>query len=167
MTLAAAAVPAAALAATSAAGDGTLVVQNGQAPDAGPDKAPVVRLTINGSVIGKVVGQGRIIIDPGVKSPPPEVNGLGVTSQPSAISGDTATVWKGGPDGFRFRAVGGSYTIVIFGSDVSLVAVGTGSVQLAGTPDLGKGDGQYSLNGDPWKSLPGSPTGKLSIGADG
>jgi hypothetical protein len=167
LALAAVAVPAAALATTSAVGDGTLVVQNGQAPDSGPDKAPVVRLTINGSVIGKVVGQGRIIIDTGVKSPLPEVNGLGVTSQPSAISGDTATVWKGGPDGFKFRAVGGSYTIVIFGSDVSLVAVGTGSVQLAGTPDLGKGDGQYSLNGDPWKSLPGSPTNKLSIGSDG
>jgi hypothetical protein len=167
LALAAVAVPAAALAATSAAGDGTLVVQDGQAPDTGPDKAPVVRLTITGSVIGKVVGQGRIIIDAGVKSPPPEVNGLGVTSQPSAISGDTATVWKGGPDGFKFRAVGGYYTIVIFGSNVSLVAVGTGSVQLAGTPDLGKGDGQYSLNGDPWKSLPGSPTSKLSIGSNG
>jgi hypothetical protein len=166
LALAALAVPAAVLAATSAAGDGTLVVQGGQAPDSGPDKAPVVRLTINGSVIGKVVGQGHIIIDPGVKSPPPEVNGLGVTSQPSAIS-DTATVWKGGPDGFKFRAVGGHYTILVFGSAVSLVAVGTGSAWLAGTPDLGTGDGQYSLNGDPWRSLPGSPTNKLTIGSNG
>jgi len=167
LALAAVAAPAAALAATAAAGDGTLVVQDGQAPYTGPDKAPVVRLTITGSVIGQVEGQGRIIIDAGVKSPPPEVNGVGVTSAPSAISGDTATVWKAGPDGFKFRAVGGTYTIVIFGSEVNLVAVGTGSVQLAGTPDLGKGDGQYSLNGDPWKSLPGSPTGKLSIGSNG
>ena len=167
MTLAAVAVPAAALAATSATGDGTLVVQDGQAPDSGPDKAPVVRLTINGSAIGQVVGQGKIIIDGGAKSPPPEVTGQGVTSKPSAISGDTATVWTGGPDGFKFRVVGGYYTIVIFGSDVSLVAVGTGSVWLAGTPDAGKTDGRYSLNGDLWKSLPGTPTSKLSIGSNG
>ena len=169
MTLAAVAVPAAALAATSAVGDGTLVVLDGQAPYTGPDKAPVVRLTITGSVIGQVAGQGRIIIDGGAKNQPPEVNGVGVTSKPSAISGDTATVWTGGPDGFKFRAVGpGRYTIVIFGSGVSLVAVGTGSVQLAGTPDLGKGDGRYSLNGDPvWKSLPGTPTKQLSIGSNG
>jgi uncharacterized protein (DUF2141 family) len=168
LALAAVAAPAAALAATSAVGDGTLVVQDGQAPDSGPDRAPVVRLTITGSVIGQVEGQGKIIIDGGVKSQPPEVSGPGVTSQPYAIS-DTATVWTGGPDGFKFRAVGpGRYTIVIFGSDVSLVAVGTGSVQLAGMPDLGKGDGRYSLNGDPtWKSLPGSPTNKLSIGSNG
>jgi hypothetical protein len=167
LALAALAVPAAALASTSAAGDGTLVVQDGLAPDSGPDKAPVIRLTITGSVIGQIVGQGTIIIDPGVKSPPPEVNGPGVTSKPSSISGDTATVWKGGPDPFKFRAVGGTYTIVIFGSDVSLVAVGTGSVQIAGMPDLGKGDGRYSLNGDGWKSLPGTPTNKLPIGSNG
>jgi hypothetical protein len=160
------AVPAAAVAATTAVGDGTLVVQNGQAPDSGPDKAPVVRLTITGSVIGQVTGQGRIIIDGGTKSPPAEVNGTGVTNKASPIS-DTATVWSGGPDGFKFRAVGGTYTIVVFGSDVSLVAVGTGTVVVAGMPDLGKGDGRYSLNGDPFKSLPGTPTKQLSIGSNG
>jgi len=161
------AVPAAALAATATAGDGTLVVKNGQAPDSGPDKAPVVRLTINGSVIGQVTGQGRIIIDGGAKSTPPEVTSTGaLTTKDSALS-DTATVWLGGPDGFKFRAVGGTYTIVIFGSDVSLVAVGTGSAVLAGMPDLGTGDGRYSLNGDPWKSLPGAPTKQLSIGSSG
>lgn len=159
------AVPAAALAATTTAGDGTLVVQNGQAPDSGPDRAPVVRLTITGSVIGQVSGQARIIIDQTAKSPLPEVTGADY-SRDSALS-DTAKIWySNAGGGFKFRAVGGTYTIVVFGR-VSLVAVGTGTAVLAGTPDLGKGDGRYSLNGDPWKSLPGTPTARLSIGSNG
>ena len=156
------AAPAAVLAATSAAGDGTLVVKNGTAPDSGPDKAPVVRLTITGSVIGQVTGQGRMIIDGGAKSPQPEVNGAVGHDVPQS---DTATSWSGGADGFKFRAVGGTYTIVIFGTGVNLVAVGTGTVQLAGTPDVLRGDGRYSLNGDLFKSLPSVPTKQLPIGS--
>lgn len=166
LALAALAVPAAALAATSAGGDGTLVVQHGQAPYSGPDRAAVVSLTITGSVIGQVTGQARIIIDQTATSPLPEVTGADY-SKDSTIS-DTAKIWySNAAGGFRFRAVGGTYTIVIFGNDVSLVAVGTGKVQLAGTPDARKTDGQYSLNGDPWKSLPGTPTPRLVIGSNG
>jgi hypothetical protein len=36
-------------------------------------------------------------------------------------------------------------------------------VQLAGLTDA-TGDGWYSLNGNDRKSLPGTPTGKLTIG---
>lgn len=167
LTLAGLAVPAAALAATTVAGDGTLVVQNGQAPDSGPDKAPVVSLKITGSVIGQLTGQGRIIIDGGAKATGIEVTGPGLTRKDSSIS-DTATVWIGGADGFKFRAVGGMYTILVYGTGVNLVAVGTGSVQLAGMPDWGKGDGRFSLNGDPtFKSLPGTQTPRLVIGSNG
>src|SRR5947209_18903069 len=130
------AVPAAALAAKDAPNDGTLVVLNGQAPDSGPDKAPVVSLKITGSVIGQLTGQGKIIIDGGAKSPPAEVTGQGITRKDSAISA-TANVWTGGPDGFKFRAVGGTYTVLIYGTGVNLVAVGAGSVQLAGMPAWG------------------------------
>jgi hypothetical protein len=160
------AVPAAAIAAKDAPNDGTLVVQNGQAPDSGPDKAPVISLKITGSVIGQLKGQGKIIIDGGAKSPPAEVTGPGVTRKDSAVS-DTATVWSGGPDGFKFRAVGGTYTILVYGTGVYLVAVGTGSVQLSGMPEWGKGDGSFSLNGDPFRSLPGTPTKQLVIGSNG
>jgi hypothetical protein len=155
-------VPAAVLAATHAAGDGTLVVKNGQAPDSGTDKAPVVRLTITGSVIGQITGQGRIIIDGGVKSPAPEVTGAAGPGK-DVTQSDTAKTWSVGLDGLKFRAVGGTYTIVIFGAGVNLVALGSGTVQLAGMPDGGK-DGRYSLNGKDFVSLPGSPTGKLAIG---
>jgi hypothetical protein len=105
-------------------------------------------------------------IDGGAKSLPAEVTGPGVTRKDSAIS-DTATVWSGGPDGFKFRAVGGTYTILVYGTGVNLVAVGTGFVQLAGMPDWGKGDGRFSLNGDPFHSLPGTQTKQLVIGSNG
>ena len=166
---AALAAPAAALAATTSTGDGTLVVKNGQAPDSGPDRTPVVRLNnFTGSVIGQVTGQGRIIIDETPNSPQPEVTGAG-TGQ-GGLPSDTARLWKGGTDGFKFRAVGGTYTIVIFagqGSRVNLVAIGQGTVQLAGMPDWGTGDGRYSLNGDQWRSLPGTPTQQITIASNG
>jgi hypothetical protein len=166
---AALAAPAAALAAKDVPSDGTLVVKNGQAPDSGPDRTPVVRLNnFTGSVIGQITGQVKIIIDGGAKSPPAEVVGAGPPHD--VPQSDTAKSWTGGGDPVnpvKFRAVGGTYTIVIFGSGVNLVAVGQGTVQLAGTPDLGKSDGWYSLNGDPWKSLPGSPTKQLNIVTNG
>jgi hypothetical protein len=152
----AAAVPAAALAAREAPGDGTLVVRNGEAPDG----TPVVRLKITGSVIGQVTGQGRIIIDSGAKVPQYEVTGAVGRDVPQS---DTARAFTGGADGFKFRAVAGTFVIVIFGAKVNLVAVGTGTVQLAGLSDT-TGDGWYSLNGNDRKSLPGTPTGKLAIG---
>ncbi|HEY3543938.1 MAG TPA: hypothetical protein VGK79_15485 [Gaiellaceae bacterium] len=159
------AAPAAVLAATSAAGDGTLVVKNGTAPDSGPDRAPVVRLTITGSVIGQITGQGsKITIDGGAKSPAPEVVGAAGPGKDVPQS-DTAKVWTSGADVLKFRAVGGTYTIVIFGTGVNLVAVGTGTVQLAGTPDVVRGDGRYSFNGDVFKSLPSVPTKQLPIGS--
>jgi hypothetical protein len=155
------AVPAAVLAAQKGPSDGTLVVKNASAPLDGPNKAAVVRLTVTGSVIGQVTGQGRIIIDGGAKSDGIEVTGAGAPHDVKAS--DTAQAWTGDVDGFKFRAVGGTYTIVIFGSGVSLVAIGTGSVVLTGTPDSTT-DGRYSLNGDDFKSLPGVATKTLVIG---
>ena len=151
------AAPAVALAARDAAGDGTLVVKNGEAPDG----TAVVRMKITGSVIGQVTGQGRIIIDPGAKGPQPEVTGA---VGHDVAQSDTARSYSGGADGFKFRAVGGTFVIVIYGAKVNLFAVGTGTVQLAGMPNTPTGDGRYSLNGDDFKSLPGAPTGKLVVG---
>ena len=155
------ATPAAVLAAKDGPSDGTLVVKNAAAPLDGPSKAAVVRLTITGSVIGQVTGQGRIIIDGGAKSNGIEVTGAGTPHDVKAS--DTAQAWTGDVDGFKFRAVGGTYTVVIYGSGVSLVAIGTGSVVLTGTPDSTT-DGRYSINGREFKSLPGVATDPLVIG---
>jgi len=142
----------------AATGDGTLVVKNGVA-QAG---TPVVALTITGSVIGRI-GYGRIVIDAGLSSDAPQVTGWEWTGPSPKI--DSAQIWKG--TDLTFRAVGGKYTILVYGSGVNLVAVGKGTVKLAGIPDTPVGDGKYSLNGVDFVSLPGTQTDKLSIDANG
>ena len=165
--LAALVAPVAALAAHQAAGDGTLVVRNGAAPTDPPVPTPVVQLTITGSVIGEVKNAwGKIVIDAGTSGNGVEVTGAGTAHDVAVPKGTTAQWWSS-LDGFKFRAVGGKFTILIYGSHVNLVAVGTGKVQLAGMPDMQTGDGRYSFNGDPFVSLPGTPTKVLSIGSDG
>jgi hypothetical protein len=150
--------PVAAMAATQAAGDGSLVVKNGSAPN----DTPVVSLTITGSVIG-YVEHGRIVIDGGAINPDsakaPQVTGAEHCVQ---RDGDTATRCKG--DKFSFRGVGGTYTVLVYGTGVNVVAVGTGSVKLAGLPGIASGDGRYSRNGNDFVSLPGAQTDKLTIG---
>ncbi len=153
------AVPALAFAVTTV-GDGSLVVRNGQAPTG----TPVVVLTITGSVIGHV--SGRLVIDAGVNPDPafaPQVTGADWHGDSQKIA--NAQVYRG--DNFRFRAVGGTYTILLYGTDVDLVAAGTGTVRLAGMPDTPVGDGKYSLNGNDFVSLPGVQTDKRSIGSNG
>jgi hypothetical protein len=162
--LAALVAPAAVLAAHQAAGDGTLVVKNGAAPADTTPKTPVVSMTITGSVIGEVKNAwGKIIIDAGPTGGGVDVTGAGAST--GGLASDSARQWTS-LDGFKFRAVDGTFTILIYGSHVNLVAVGTGKVQLAGMPDSST-DGRYSFNGNPFVSLPGVQTKKLSIGADG
>lgn len=162
--LAAFLVPAVALAVTQAAGDGTLVVENGNAPRG----VAVVTLVIRGAAIGEVTGLGKVVIDDPTPGDgfDPEVTGADWRrdSSDTAPGGGTETTW-GGTD-FRFRAVGGTYKITVYGSDVDLVASGHGTVVLAGTTDTPTAhDGRYSLNGAPSKSLPATPTKLLTISA--
>jgi hypothetical protein len=162
--LTALAAPAGALALHSAAGDGTLVVKNGSAPDG----VAVVKLTVkSGSVIGQVANGGKIIIDAGLNnSGSVEVTGAGNAHDVQNPKGTTANWWAS-TDGFKFRAVNGHFSIVIYGSGVNVFAVGTGNVVLQGMPDVPKGDGRYSLEGADFVSMPGSPTQKLLFGDNG
>jgi hypothetical protein len=154
---AALAAPAATFAVIQAAGDGSLVVRNGAAPDG----VPVVQLTITGSVIGRVTDVGRLIIDPGPNTDAvPQVIGAGPAHD--VKGSDTAQMWTG--TDFTFRAVGGKFTILVYGSHVNLVAAGTGKVRLAGMPDMTTGDGRYSLNDSDFRSLPDAQTARLLIG---
>jgi hypothetical protein len=155
------AVPALAVAVPSL-GDGSLVVRNGSAPQG----TPVIKLTITGSVIGHV-DNGKLVIDAGVNPDPgtaPVVTGADWRGD--STKSDTAQIYKG--DNFRFRAVGGRYTVLVYGTGIDLVAAGTGTVQLAGLPDTPHGDGSYSLNGNDFVSLPGNQmVDKRSIGSNG
>jgi hypothetical protein len=162
--LAAFLVPAVALAATEAAGDGTLVVENGNAPRG----VAVVTLVISGAAIGQVTGVGKVVIDDPTPGDgfDPEVTGADWRrdSSDGAPSGGTETTWGG--TNFRFRAVGGTYKITVYGGDVDLVASGHGTVILAGTTDTPTAhDGSYSFNGQAPKSLPATPTKLLTIKA--
>ena len=157
MSLAALVVPAAALAMSAAPGDGSLVVKNAS----GRPGTPVVALTVTGAVWGHI-GLGRIVIDDGNPNDnqTPEVTGAG--NSHSVANSDTAQSWSGAD--FKFRAVGGTYTILIYGSGVDVVAFGSGHVVLAGIPDSATGDGTYSLNGRPFGSLPGTSAKQQTIG---
>jgi hypothetical protein len=164
------AVPVAALAATVTPGDGSLVVKNGSAPGgAALGATPVVVLQITGSVIGQVGPYGKLVIDAGPNADPtavPQVTGAGLPSDSKRSA--TAQVWTGNSvNSFKFRAVGGTYTVLVYGPGVNLVAVGTGTVRLAGFPDTPNGDGRYSLNGDDFASLPGTQTDKRAIVSNG
>jgi len=150
-------VPAAALAIREVPGDGTLVVKNGSAPRG----SAVVTLVIRGAVIGQITAQGTVVIDDPTPLDgfAPEVTGYSGSKQ----TGDTTTRYSG--INFRFRAVGGSYKITIYGSGVDLVASGHGNVILTGSPDDSLApDGRYSLNGGDFRSLPAVATKQLTIG---
>jgi hypothetical protein len=143
--------PAAALGVAQSAGDGTLVVKNAT----GPAKVPVVALNITGTVIGQI-DSGTIIIDPGAQA---VVTGADTHKNSPYV--DSAQIWTGtstDTSSFKFRAAGGHYHILIYGSGVDLTAVGRGTVTLAGLPDTPGSDGRYSLNGGDFHSLPGAPT---------
>jgi hypothetical protein len=150
------AAPVAAWAMAQAPGDGTLVVKNGT----GPRGVPVVTLIITGAAIGRISNLGTIVIDDSTPNDPfsPEVTGYTWHKDTSG----TATKWTG--VNMKFRAVGGTYKITIYGSGVDMSVVGRGFVTLAGIPDATTGDGTYSLNGDPPRSLPASPLVKLTLG---
>jgi hypothetical protein len=154
-------VPAAALAAKSVAGDGSLSVRNGDG---------TVRLDLDrGVVIGRI----------GAAKP-----GL-ILYGPKDVTCSTALVWDdrvqisgvvrllkldgtdiegcvySGVD-LRFRLVGAdAATIRISGHDISLSAVGRGRGQIKGKPDVKQtltdeslADGTWSLNGEDFVSLP-------------
>jgi hypothetical protein len=151
-------VPVVALAGTGPSTDGSLVIQHGAAPLT--PLTPVAVITITGSVIG-TVAHGRVVIDGGPNVDPSKAPQVTQNAQCITRDGETALRCKG--DNFSFRAVGGKYVLLVYGTDISLVAVGTGTVRLAGVPDTPHGDGRYSLNGADFTSLPGTQTDKLPI----
>lgn len=167
LPLVALAAPAAALAFGQAAGDGTLVVQNGAAPRG----VPVVTLVISGTAIGHVSSGSPDASDTIVIDDPNNTNNVGASATATRKSyvdpatGDSITKLQGSD--FRFRAAGGLYKITIYGSGVDLFTVGQGKVKLQGLPDTSGPDGRYSINGGDFHSLPSSQTDWLTIKSSG
>jgi hypothetical protein len=131
--------PAAGVAASIGANDGTLSVHAARGT-----------FTINarGGVIGSF-GRGRVVVTDPV---PGDGTGPIVSGDDwSKVRSDTTTVYGGTK--VRFRLIGGTFKIVVIGRGVNLSVVGTGRVVLKGegTDD----DGTYSFNGNDY--LPVTP----------
>jgi hypothetical protein len=136
------------LALAGSSNDGTLSVKAGIGR---------VNLNFNGSAVGRVAHGSITVVDPLVG------DGWGFVTwgcdsgsyRETTADGDgELSVCKG--NGLRFKAVGGKYQIKLKGSGIYLSAVGQGSAFLNGAgddPDI-VSDGVYSLNDQPYKSLP-------------
>jgi hypothetical protein len=136
------AVPAVGFAVLDGVDDGTLSIKNGTGR---------TLLQFNGSAVGRL-GHGRIVV-----TDPFDGDGAGFDfwgCDNRFDKTDTTTVCNGSD--IRFRAIGGRYKIFVRGSGIYLSAVGHGSVILDGRgedPDV-DGDGVFSLNDGPYRSLP-------------
>jgi hypothetical protein len=152
------ALPAAAIARSSAAAKPGYVVVSKAVGNGGVNGSPVVTLVVRGFVLGRVAQEGRVEI-----VQVPEVGGQGA---PQATPGVIAKSirWHGlnhvvftgkryTGSNFRFRAMGGLYRVVIRGTGVYLFAGGQGSIKVQGSSYV-RPDGTYSVNGGRPRSLP-------------
>lgn len=169
LPLGALALPAAALAVGTAAGDGALVVQNASAPKG----VAVMTLTINGTVLGHVSSGSPDQTDTVYIVDANNTGGVGASgsdlTKSSGFDQSTdGTKWKLSGSDFRFRAASGVYKVWIYGSGVDLFAVGAGKVTLQGEPaSSSTPDGWYSINGHDRQSLPATASDLLPIDSTG
>jgi hypothetical protein len=151
------ALPAAAIARSSAAAKPGYVVVRKAVGNGGVHGSPVVTVIVQGFVLGRVSQEGKVQI-----VQVPSVSGRGAPQVTPGVStksirwhGDKATFTGKQYTGsnFRFRAMGGLYRVVIRGTGVYLFAGGQGSVKLQGSSYV-RADGTYSVNGGRPRSLP-------------
>ena len=160
------ALPAAASAGASAqARPGYLVVRKA-AGDGGVNGGPVVTLVIKGFVLGRVSQEARIDVvqlPSAVGQGAPQVRGADVFTKSIKWHGFAGKKYVG--SNFRFRAMGGYYRVVVRGSGVYLFAGGQCShvkhvkchVRLQGSSHYPRHDGEFSVNGGRFRSLPEKP----------
>ena len=130
---------------------GYAVVRNA-AGDGGVNGQAIVTAVVHGFVLGSVSSRGQARIDiyrlPGEAAP-----------QTTNVS-KTSVTWNGRPgneyngSGFRFRAAGGYYRLVVRGSGVYLYIGGQGKIAVRGSSFNRKSDGTYSIDGGVFRSLP-------------
>jgi hypothetical protein len=137
---------------------GFLVVR--KAGVGGVNGPPVATVIVKGFVLGRVSNEGQVDI-----FQLPSANGQGAPQVKGADVATTQIKWHPRPNttlkgtrfrasNFRFRAMGGSYRVVVRGSGIYLFAGGKGLVMLRGSSVYPTHDGTYSVNGRPFRSLP-------------
>jgi hypothetical protein len=149
--------PAAASARTSAPGKAGFLVVRKAAGDGGVNGRPVAMVVVKGFLLGRVSQEARVAV-----YQLPSVTGQGAPQVTAGVS-TRAIRWHGlagkeySGSNFRFRAMGGSYRVVVRGSGVYLFAGGRGHVTLLGSSVYPSADGFYSVNGGTFRSLPARP----------
>jgi hypothetical protein len=155
------ALPAAASAGASAQGKPGYLVVRKAAGDGGVNGEPVATLIIQGFVLGRVSQEARVDI---VQLPTragqgvPQVRGADVSTKAikwQPLGGQRPFAGKRYTgSNFRFRAMGGDYRVVVRGSGVYLFAGGKGHVTLHGSAHFPRHDGEFSVSGGRFRSLP-------------
>jgi hypothetical protein len=137
---------------------GYLVVRKA-AGDGGVNGDRVATLVIQGFVLGRVSQEARVEIVQ-IPSPAgqgaPQVRGADVSTKAIKYRHRFAGKQYTGSN-FRFRAIGGYYRVVVRGSGVYLFAGGRGQVTLRGSSHYPRHDGDFSVNGGRFRSLPERP----------
>jgi hypothetical protein len=136
--LAAALVPAVALAAPGAPGDGSVSVRNADGK---------VSIVARGSFIGYCDSCKIWVNDP---DPTDGEGPLITNSEVSLNLTDTKTRYRGSQ--MRFRMVGGFWRVIVQGRGIDLSGIGHGQVVLDGLG--GSTDGTYQFDGDVYRSMP-------------
>lgn len=129
--------------AVAATTDGTLTVRNA---------AGTLVLSGRGSVIGQLVGKGRLLIED-----PDPTDGVPVVSGYDRLQrqGRTGVLYIGSD--LRFRVLGGQFRVRVVASGISFSFVGRGVAMLA--PSGSADDGSYSLDGgDTYRPLGTTPS---------
>lgn len=147
--------PAAASAGSAAGGrHGFLVVRNA-AGDGGVSGHPVVTVVVQGFVLGRVAQEARVDIYRLPSARAAQVVGPDVSHRHIRWRRLTGIEYSG--SGFRFRAIGGPYRVVVRGAGVSVFTGGHGNVILHGSSVYPNSDGRYSFDGGAFRSLPAQP----------
>lgn len=152
--------PAAALARSHGRAEPAFLVVRGASGDGGVNGHAVVTLVVHGFVLGRVSQEARVDI---YQLPSPRPGQGGPQVSPGEVS-TKSTKWRGrgrtftgkeyNGSGFRFRAMGGYYRVVVRGSGIYLFAGGHGNVTLHGSSFASHADGKYAIDGRRPLSLP-------------
>jgi hypothetical protein len=143
--------------AQQAAAPGFIVLKDA-ANDGGSTGRPLTTLVVHGFVLGSVKQKGEARVD--IYQLPSKGGEGAPTAAPPDAAQPKPIRWHGLPGrefrgtGFRFRALGGYYRVVIRGSGVYLYAGGQGHVTLRGSSFDPSSDGTYSIDGRAFRSLP-------------
>ena len=158
------ALPAASAAGATGHSESGFVVVKRAAGDGGVNGPPVVTVVVHGFVVGRITQEARVEIyhlQTATGRGAPQVAGPDVS--PSSVRWRSFTGKAYNGSGFRFKAIGGFYRVVVRGAGVYLFAGGHGTVWLRGSSHYRNADGFYSLGGRPFRSLPAQKL-KRSIG---